>query len=110
VRQCPSREVPFVVQVDEPKGRLEKFHRTERTMFHPLSSYQLYRYEHGLSAAGQRAADVCAGEAAAALRDLRLCLGRAFRPGHRVRPTRGPAGAVTGSGATAPARVLSGVR
>jgi hypothetical protein len=57
-------------------------------MFHSLSD-QLYRYEHGLSAAGQRAADVRACEAAAALRDLRLYLGRAFRPRHRVRPSAG---------------------
>ncbi len=35
-------------------------------------SYQMYKYEHGLTAAEQRAADVRAGEAAAALRDLRL--------------------------------------
>jgi hypothetical protein len=73
-------------------------------MFHPLSD-QLYRYEHGLSAAEQRAADVRAGEAAAALRDLRLRLGRAFGLRHRVRPARGAAGAVSGSGAAA--RVLS---
>jgi hypothetical protein len=78
-------------------------------MFQP-SSYQLYRYEHGLSAAEQRAADVRAGEAAAALWDLRVRLGRAFGLRHRVRPVRGAAGAVTGSGAAAPARVLSGVR
>jgi hypothetical protein len=78
-------------------------------MFHPLS-YQLYRYEHGLSAAEQRAADVRAGEAAAELRDLRLHLGRTFRLRHRVRPARGAAGAVTGSGAAAPTRVLSSVR
>jgi hypothetical protein len=64
-------------------------------MFHPLS-YQLYRYEHGLSAAE--------------LRDLRLHLGRTFRLRHRVRPARGAAGAVTGSGADAPTRVLSSVR
>jgi hypothetical protein len=31
-------------------------------------SYQMYKYEHGLTAAEQRAADVRAGEAAAALR------------------------------------------
>jgi hypothetical protein len=43
-------------------------------------SYQMYKYEHGLTAAEQRAADVRAGEAAAALRDLRLHLGRTFRP------------------------------
>jgi hypothetical protein len=74
------------------------------------SMYELYRYEHGVSAAEQRAADVRAGEAAAALRDLRLCLGRVFRLGHRVRPARGAAGVVTGSGAAAPARVLTSVR
>jgi len=68
-------------------------------------SYQMYKYEHGLGAAEQRAADVRAGEAAAALRDLRLRLGRGFRLGHRGRPTRGAADAVTAS-----ARVMSGVR
>jgi hypothetical protein len=73
-------------------------------------SYQMYKYEHGLSAAEQRAADVRVGEAAAALRDLRLCFGRAFRLRHRVRPARGAADAVTGSGAAAPPRVLSSVR
>ena len=74
-------------------------------MFHPLTD-QLYRYEHGLSAAEQRAADVRACEAAAALRDL----GRAFHLRHRVRPVRGAAGAVTGSMAAAPTRVLSSIR
>jgi len=78
-------------------------------MFHPLS-YQLYRYEQGLSAAGQRAADVRAGEAAAELRDLRLRLGRAVGLRHRVRPVRVAAGAVMGSAAAASARVLSSVR
>ena len=73
-------------------------------MFDTLS-YQMYRYEHGLSAADQRAADVRAGEAAAALRDLRLRLGRMFRPRHRVRSARGTADA-----ATASVRVLSSVR
>lgn len=68
-------------------------------------SYQIYKYEHGLSAAEQRASDVRAGEAAAALRDLRLRLGRVFRPRHRVRPARRTAGAMT-----APARVQSSVR
>ena len=43
-------------------------------------SYQMYKYEHGLTAAEQRAAEALAGEVAAALRDLRLRLGRAFRP------------------------------
>jgi len=33
-------------------------------------SNQLYKYEHGLTAAEQRAADVRAGETAAALRNL----------------------------------------
>ena len=60
-------------------------------------SYQMYKYEHGLSAAEQRASDVRAGEAAAALRDLRLRLGRALRPRHRVRPARRTAGAMTAS-------------
>ena len=78
-------------------------------MYDPLS-YQLYRYEHGLSAAEERAADIRTGEAAAALRDLRLRLGRTFRLRHRVRPVRRAADAVTGSGTVAPARALSGVR
>jgi hypothetical protein len=73
-------------------------------------SYQMYKYEHGLTAAEQRAVDVRVGEAAAALRDLRLRLGHAFRPRHRVRPARGAAGAVTGSRAAAPTRVLSSIR
>jgi hypothetical protein len=77
-------------------------------MFHPLSD-QLYRYEHGLSAAGQRAADVRAGEAAAAPRDLRLHLRRV--PPEASRPA-GPraAGTVTGSRAAAPTRVLPSIR
>jgi hypothetical protein len=41
--------------------------------------YQMYMYQHGFTAAEQRAADVRAGEAAAALRDLRVFLGHAFR-------------------------------
>jgi hypothetical protein len=73
-------------------------------------SYQMYKYEHGLTAAEQRAADVRAGAAAAALRDLRLRLGRAFPARHRVRTARGTADAVTGSGAAGPARVLPGIR
>ena len=68
-------------------------------------SYQLYKYEHRLTAAEQRAADVRAGEAAAALRDLRLRLGRAFRPRHRAWPARRVADAMT-----APAPVPSSVR
>ena len=38
-------------------------------------SYQMYKYEHGLTAAEQRAADVRAGETAAALRALWCRLG-----------------------------------
>ena len=68
-------------------------------------SYQIYKYEHGLTAAEQRAADVGAGEAAAAVRDLRLRLRRAFRPRHRVQSARAAEDAVT-----APVRDLSGVR
>jgi hypothetical protein len=59
--------------------------------------YELYRYEHGLSAAEQRAADLRAGEAAAALRDLRLRLGRVLRPRHRVGPPRRTADAMAAS-------------
>ncbi len=65
-------------------------------------SYQMYKVEHGLSVAEQRAADARAGAAAAALRDLRLDLGRLFRPGRRARLTR-----ATAAGA---ARVASSVR
>jgi hypothetical protein len=71
-------------------------------------SYQMYKCEHGVSAAEQRAADVRAAEAAA-LRDLRLRLGVAFRLRHRARPACGAADAVTGSGAAAPTRDLSRV-
>jgi hypothetical protein len=74
-------------------------------MFYSLS-YQMNKCEHGLSAAEQRAADDRAGEAAAARRDLRLRLERAFR----LRPALGAADEVTGSGAAAPTRVLSSVR
>ncbi len=55
------------------------------------TSYQMYKYEHGLTAAEQRAADVRAGEAAAAVRDLRVRLGRALRLGHRAPAARGAA-------------------
>jgi hypothetical protein len=73
-------------------------------------SYQMYKYEHGLTAAEQRAADVRAGEVAAALRNLRLSLGRALRPRHGVLTARRTADAVPGSRAAAPARVLPGIR
>jgi hypothetical protein len=72
--------------------------------------YPMYKYEHGLSAAEQRAEDVRAGEAAAALRDLRLCLGCALRLRHRARAACRAAGTVTGCGAAAPTRVTSSVR
>jgi hypothetical protein len=55
-------------------------------------SYQMYKCEHGLSAAEQRAADVRAGEGAAAVRELRLRLGRVFRP----RPAGWPGGRPAG--------------
>jgi len=57
-------------------------------MVYPLS-YQLYTQERSLTAAEQRAADVRAGQTAAALRDLRACLGRGFRlRAVRGRPAR----------------------
>jgi hypothetical protein len=68
-------------------------------------SYQMYKYENGLTAAEQRAADVCTGEAAAALRDLRVHLGRIFRLRRRVRPARGAVDAMPAS-----VRVPSSVR
>ena len=79
-------------------------------------SYQMYKSEHGLTtAADQRAADVHAGETAAALAaalgDLRLSLGRVLRLGHRVQPARRVADARPGREAadavTASARILS---
>jgi hypothetical protein len=71
------------------------------------ASYQMYKHEHGLhvSAAEQRAADVRAGEIAAALSDLRLRLGRALRPARRARPGRGAADAMS-----APVRFVSSAR
>jgi hypothetical protein len=68
-------------------------------------SYQMYKYEHGLTGAEQRAADVRAGQAAAALRDLRLRLGRALRPRRRAWSVREAADAMT-----VPAPVPSSVR
>lgn len=65
-------------------------------MVYPVA-YQLYKYEHGRTGAEQRAADIRAGEAAAALRDLRRRLGRAFRLRHRVQPARRAAGVMTGA-------------
>jgi len=68
-------------------------------------SYQMYKCEHGLSTAEQRAADVRAGEAAAALRDLRLGLGRAFRTRRSRR-----SGGRTADAITASAPIASSVR
>jgi hypothetical protein len=68
-------------------------------------SYQMYKYEHGLSAVEQRAADVRAGEVAAALRDLRLRLGHTFRAEHSADPARRTADATTAS-----VQGLSGIR
>jgi hypothetical protein len=71
-------------------------------MAYPLS-YQVCKHEHGRTAAEQRAVDERAGEAAAALRDLRLRLGRSVRLRRRVRPAGGVADTRT-------APVLSSVR
>jgi hypothetical protein len=68
-------------------------------------SYQMYKCEHGLTAGEQRAAGVRTGEAAAALRDLRLRLVRVFRLRRRVQPAGGAAGAMATS-----VRVLSSLR
>ena len=69
-------------------------------------SYQMYKSEHELGSAEQRAADVRAGSAAAAVRDVRVSLGRVFHG----RALRGrPAGAATGSRA-ASLRLLSSGR
>ena len=65
-------------------------------------SYEMYKYEHGLTHAQQRAADVRAGEAAATVRDLRLRVGHTFRPRRRRRSAGGPVDAA--------ARALSGAR
>jgi hypothetical protein len=72
-------------------------------------SYQMYKCEHGLSAAEQRAADVRAGEGAAAVRELRLRLGRVFRPRPAGWPARRAADAVMGR-AAASMRLLSSGR
>jgi hypothetical protein len=65
-------------------------------------AYQVYKYEHGVTAGAQRAADERVGEAAAALRDLSLRLRRALRSGPR--PAHG------GTADPAPARILASVR
>lgn len=65
-------------------------------------SYQLYKYEHGLTAAEQRAADIHAGQVAAELKNLGRCLGRPFGLLRRAVPGRPPAGAVSAPGRALP--------
>jgi hypothetical protein len=68
-------------------------------------SYQMYKSEHGLGPAEQRAADVRAGSAAAAVRDVRVSLGRVFHG----RAFRGrPAGVATSSRAASLRPLSSG--
>lgn len=73
-------------------------------MVYPLS-YEMYKYERGLTAAELRSADVRAGETAAAVRNLRVRLGRSFPLRHRVRPARRAADTMT-----AQVRFLSSAR
>ena len=78
-------------------------------------TYLMYKYERRLiTAAERRAADVHAGQAAAALRDLRLSLGRAFRRADRAQPARRvadvPQARAAADAATGSARVPSGTR
>jgi len=77
---------------------------------HYMMSYQICRYERGLSAAEQRAEDIRRGEAAAALRDLRYQFAAALRRGRRAWLAREAAAATTNGGAPALARVLSAAR
>jgi hypothetical protein len=60
-------------------------------------SYQMYKCEAGLSAAEQRAADVRAGAGAAAVRQVRVGLGRVFRRRRALRTARRVAGGGAGS-------------
>ena len=57
-------------------------------MFQTLS-YQLY------TATEQRPADFTSGQIAAEIRDLRIRIGRAFRPRPRIQPARRPFAAAT---------------
>src|ERR1700678_1363904 len=88
--------------VRRPSGRAERAARSREVlpeggaMVYTLS-YQMYKCEHGLRAAEQRAADVRAGEAAAAVRDLRLGLGRALRARRSRRAGGRTADAITAS-------------
>jgi hypothetical protein len=78
-RRCPSRQIPIVVWANEPE---DGFDRTEKTMFQTLS-YQLYT-------ATERPAGFTSGRIAAEIRDLRIRIGRAFRPRPRIQPARRP--------------------
>jgi hypothetical protein len=106
-RQCPSRGFRSSSQWTSRKGGSGERPPDGEAMIYTLS-YQQYKYERGLTAAEQRAADVRAGETAAAARDLRAWLGRRFRLRHRVRLGPGPRGAADTM--TAPVRFLSSAR
>lgn len=103
-RRCPSRGFRSSSEWTSRKGGSRERPPDGEAMIYTLP-YQLYKYERGLTAAEQRAADVHAGEIAAAARDLRVCLGRAFRLRHRVRPARGASDTLT-----VPVRFLSSAR
>jgi hypothetical protein len=72
-------------------------------------SYQMYKYEHGLRAGEQRAADVRAGAGAAAVREARVRLRRVLRPRAAGSLARRRARGMSGSGA-ASMRLLSSGR
>src|SRR5580692_2685891 len=87
--RCPSREFRSSSEWTSRKAGSGELPPDGGAMHYPLS-YQIYKCEHGLTAAEQRAADLRAGEVAAALRDLRFHLGRIFRLKPRVRPALVP--------------------
>jgi hypothetical protein len=79
-------------------------------MFYAMTQ-QYDQYSRGISAADQRAVNDRLGEGAAALRDLRQGLRRAFRA--RIARTAAPvvtATTTSGLRPATPARVLAGVR
>jgi hypothetical protein len=88
-------EISFVVRVTSRESGL-RVPLDGGAMVYTLS-YQMYKSEHGLSAAEQRAADVRAGQAAAAVRDGRLRLGRAQRRWLGGRPAGRAADVGTGT-------------
>ena len=89
VRQCPSRGFRSSSQWTSRTGAGSRVRPPDGEAMIYTLSYQQYKYERGLSAAEQRAADARAGETAAAVRQLRASLGRVFRlrPGSRSRET-----------------------